>query len=83
MGVRSPAADAMIAALLSARDHAAFVDAVRALDRVLISGSYVVPLFYLPRQWVAHAASVQHPAHTSLFGYLPETWWHRGAGAQP
>ncbi len=83
MGVRSPAADAMIAALLSARDRAAFVDAVRALDRVLISGSYVVPLFYLPRQWVAHAASVQHPAHTSLFGYLPETWWHRGAGAEP
>jgi peptide/nickel transport system substrate-binding protein len=83
MGVRSPAADAMIAALLKARGRAAFVDAVRALDRVLISGSYVVPLFYLPRQWVARAASVQHPAHTSLFGYLPETWWHRGAGARP
>jgi len=83
MGVRSPAADAMIAALLRARQRPAFVDAVRALDRVLISGSYVVPLFYLPQQWVAHAADVQHPAHTSLFGYLPETWWHRGAGAQP
>jgi peptide/nickel transport system substrate-binding protein len=83
MGMRSPAADAMIAALLAARDRAAFVDAVRALDRVLISGSYVVPLFYLPRQWVAHVASVQHPARISLFGYLPETWWHRGAGAQP
>jgi peptide/nickel transport system substrate-binding protein len=83
MGVRSPAADAMIAALLRARDRGAFVDAVRALDRVLISGSYVVPLFYLPHQWVAHAADVQHPAHTSLFGYLPDTWWRRGAGATP
>jgi peptide/nickel transport system substrate-binding protein len=83
MGVRSPAADAMIAALLRARDRGPFVDAVRALDRVLISGSYVVPLFYLPQQWVAHAADVQHPAHTSLFGYLPETWWRRGAGARP
>ncbi len=83
MGVRSPAADAMIAALLGARDRGAFVDAVRALDRVLISGSYVVPLFYLPQQWVAHAADVQHPAHTSLSGYLPDTWWRRGAGATP
>ncbi len=77
MGVKSPAVDAMIAALLSARDRADFVDAVRALDRVLISGCYVVPLFYLPEQWVARRAYIEHPAHTSLFGYLPETWWHQ------
>ena len=48
---------------------------MRALDRVLISGSYVVPLFYLPEQWVARWNYVQHPARTSLYGYLPETWW--------
>jgi peptide/nickel transport system substrate-binding protein len=83
MGVRSPAADAMIAALLHATSRADFVDAVRALDRVLISGSYVVPLFYLPQQWVAHAADVLHPERTSLFGYLPETWWRKPAGARP
>jgi peptide/nickel transport system substrate-binding protein len=77
MAVRSPAVDAMIAALLRARDRADFVAAVRALDRVLMSGCYVVPLFYLPRQWVAHEASIAHPAQTSLFGYLPETWWRR------
>ena len=77
MGVRSAAVDAMIAALLHAREHGEFVDAVRALDRVLISGCYVVPLFYLPRQWVARRTYIEHPAHTSLFGYLPETWWHQ------
>jgi peptide/nickel transport system substrate-binding protein len=77
MGVRSPAADAMIAALLQAREHTEFVDAVRALDRVLISGCYVVPLFYLPRQWVARWGYIEHPERTSLFGYLPETWWHK------
>jgi peptide/nickel transport system substrate-binding protein len=51
---------------------------VRALDRVLISGNYVVPLFYLPEQWVARWTTLQHPARTSLFGYLPETWWSQG-----
>jgi peptide/nickel transport system substrate-binding protein len=76
MGVRSPAIDALIAAMLRAREHDDFVDAVRALDRVLISGSYVVPLFYLPQQWVARWTYVEHPARTSLYGYLPETWWH-------
>jgi len=77
MGVRSPAIDAMIAAMLRARERADFVAAVRALDRLLISGFYVVPLFYLPEQWVARRAFIAHPAHTSLFGYLPETWWYQ------
>ena len=76
IGVKSPAVDAMIAALLSARARPDFVSAVRALDRVLISGSYVVPLFYLPEQWVARRAYIHHPAQTSLSGFLPETWWH-------
>jgi peptide/nickel transport system substrate-binding protein len=75
MGVKSPAVDAMIAALLRAEDRGDFVAAVRALDRVLISGFYVIPLFYLPAQWVARWTTVARPATTSLYGYLPETWW--------
>ena len=75
IGIRSAAVDAMIAALLRARERADFVAAVRVLDRLLISGCYVVPLFYLPQQWVARWATISHPARTSLSGYLPETWW--------
>ena len=75
MGVKSPAVDAMIAALLKVEDRGDFVAAVRALDRVLISGFYVIPLFYLPDQWVARWTTVARPATTSLYGYLPETWW--------
>jgi peptide/nickel transport system substrate-binding protein len=77
MGIRSPAIDAVIAALLAAREEPDFVADVRALDRLLISGCYVVPLFYLPEQWVARWTTVQHPGRTSLFGYLPETWWYQ------
>jgi len=75
MGVKSPAVDTMIAALLRAESRADFVAAVRALDRVLISGFYVVPLFYLPEQWIARWTTIGRPATTSLYGYLPETWW--------
>jgi peptide/nickel transport system substrate-binding protein len=77
MGARNPAIDAMIAALLRARGREEFVSAVRALDRTLISGFYVVPLFHLPEQWVARWAHIEHPQATSLFGYLPETWWRK------
>ncbi|HEY2138281.1 MAG TPA: extracellular solute-binding protein [Xanthobacteraceae bacterium] len=75
MGVRSPAIDAMIAALLEATSRDAFVAAVRALDRMLISGYYVVPLFYLPDQWVARWSYIRHPDVTPLSGFVPEAWW--------
>jgi peptide/nickel transport system substrate-binding protein len=77
MGMKSAAADAMIAALLKAEKRDDFVAAVRALDRVLMSAIYVVPLFHLPDQWVARWAHIERPATTSLSGYLPEVWWHR------
>jgi peptide/nickel transport system substrate-binding protein len=76
MGVRSKAVDAMIRALLAAEGRADFVAAVRALDRVLMSGLFLVPLFHLPEQWVARWAYIARPPTTSLSGYLPETWWH-------
>ncbi len=75
MGMRSAAADAMIAAMLKAESRADFLAAVRALDRVLISGFYVVPLFHLSEQWVARWSAIERPAVASVSGYLPETWW--------
>lgn len=75
MGVKSPAVDAMIAEMLSARSRENFVSACRALDRLLLSGFYVVPLYFPPKQWVARWKRIEHPSKTSLFGYLPETWW--------
>jgi peptide/nickel transport system substrate-binding protein len=80
-GVKSPAADAMIAAMLAARDREGFVAAVRALDRVLLSGDYVLPLFHLKTQLVAHASWLRYPATTSLYGYQVDTWWADAATA--
>jgi peptide/nickel transport system substrate-binding protein len=77
MGVKSPAIDAMIAAMLSARERADLVAAARALDRVLMSGFYVMPLFHRSDQWVARWVEIERPAKTSIHGILPETWWHR------
>ena len=76
MGVKSKAIDALIAAMLRAVSEEDFVAAIRALDRVLLSGFFVVPLYHLPVQWVARWTKIKHPKRTSLFGYLPETWWH-------
>jgi peptide/nickel transport system substrate-binding protein len=81
-GVKSPAADAMIAAMLAATTREDFVSAVRALDRVLISGSYVVPLYRLPEQWVAYWSQLVPPKRGTLYGYRIDTWWMKDADRQ-
>jgi peptide/nickel transport system substrate-binding protein len=74
-GVENPAADAMIQAMLGAKTEDDFVSAVRALDRVLLSGDYVIPLFFIPKQWVAFWTRLQYPEKTPLFGYNVDSWW--------
>jgi peptide/nickel transport system substrate-binding protein len=75
MGAKSPAIDAMIEALLAARGHEAFVSAVRALDRALMSGFYAIPVLNAGEQWIARWNRIERPSATALTGYLPETWW--------
>jgi peptide/nickel transport system substrate-binding protein len=77
MGAKEPAIDAMIAVLLEARERAAFVSAVRALDRALMSGFYAIPVFNMQEQWIARWNRIEQPTATALTGYLPETWWQK------
>jgi peptide/nickel transport system substrate-binding protein len=77
MGAKDPAIDALIAALLEARERPAFISAVRALDRTLMSGFYAIPLFNVADQWIARWNRIEWSAATALTGALPETWWHK------
>ncbi len=78
MGAKAPAIDVMIAALLEAHQRPDFISAVRALDRVLMSGFYAIPLFNVQEQWIARWNRVERPTAAALSGYLPETWWASG-----
>jgi len=75
MGAKSPAVDAMIGALLEAKSREDFVTAARALDRALLSGAYVIPLFHAPNMWIAHWNRVAAPETPMLWGYRPQVWW--------
>jgi len=77
MGAKEPAIDALIAVLLEARERPAFVSAVRALDRALMSGFYAIPVFNMQEQWIARWNRIERPVATALTGYLPETWWQK------
>jgi peptide/nickel transport system substrate-binding protein len=74
-GAKNPAADAMIEAMLQADTEEDFIAAVRAFDRVLISGDYAIPLFYLPKVWVAYRSHLKFPSTLPLGGFDVDTWW--------
>jgi peptide/nickel transport system substrate-binding protein len=79
-GVKNPAVDALIEALLLAHSQEDFAAAVRAFDRVLMSGDYVIPLFHLPKVWVAYWSNLRFPATPPLAGFDLDTWWSQGSG---
>ena len=75
-GVANPAVDAAINAFINARTRPEFVEAVRAYDRALLSGAYVIPLYFRPEQWIAHWKRIERPEMTPLQGSQLPTWWH-------
>lgn len=75
MGAKDKAVDAMIEAMLSARQHMEFVSSVRALDRALMAGAYAIPVYNVREQWIARWGRISRPPVDALTGTLPETWW--------
>ena len=80
MGMASPAAEAMIQTMLSSTDRADFVAATQALDRVLTSGRYVIPIWYSRVSRLAHVKALHYPGHLPIYGdwagFQPDVWWY-------
>jgi peptide/nickel transport system substrate-binding protein len=76
-GVKSKAVDAMLEALRSASSREEFIAAVRSLDRTLLSGFYVLPLYFAPDRWMARQAGIKRPERQSRYDINFETWWRQ------
>lgn len=76
-GIKNPEIDQSIVALLEAKDQKTFISSVRSLDRLLLAGDYVIPLFHLKGQWMAHRSYLAHPEKPSFYGSLLEFWWDK------
>jgi microcin C transport system substrate-binding protein len=76
-GVKDPVIDALIEKIVSAPDRRSLITRTRALDRVLLWGHYVIPLFYQSTDWVAYQATLDRPDITPIYGYVTEAWWSK------
>ena len=79
-GVSSPAAEAMIDAILTAESRDEFIAATRALDRVLTTGRYVIPIWQWNVSWLAYYDELKHPDYIPIYGdwigWQPDVWWY-------
>jgi peptide/nickel transport system substrate-binding protein len=75
-GIADPDVDRMIDALTAAPTREELVTAVHALDRLLVAGHYIVPLYDAGGQWVARWQGVEHPEEQPLPGFEASALWH-------
>ncbi|WP_406644656.1 extracellular solute-binding protein [Aliisedimentitalea scapharcae] len=79
MGVDNPAIEAMLDTMLTTTEPDTFTAAVRALDRVLTAGRYVIPIWQFDKGRIAHAKQLKYPDTLPLYGdrigFMPEVWW--------
>ena len=74
-GIADPAVDRAIQSMLDAKTREEFVAAVRAEDRLLTSGFYMVPFFDAGGQWVARWKHIGRPEVQPLPGFEATTLW--------
>ncbi len=76
-GIADPAIDALIERIIAADDRPMLVTVCRALDRVIRSGRYWVPHWYLAAHRIAYWDVFGRPATKPRYGRgIPETWWY-------
>ncbi|WP_084530998.1 extracellular solute-binding protein [Burkholderia sp. WSM2232] len=79
IGLKSPAVDAILRALVQAQTREQLLDATHALDRVLMHGYYAVPHWYSATHRVAFKRGLAWPATLPLYygaeGWITSTWW--------
>ncbi|EPY02906.1 extracellular solute-binding protein [Magnetospirillum fulvum] len=78
-GIKNPAIDALVAALIAAPDRETLVARARALDRVLLWNHYVIPQWHLGVDRVAWWDKFGRPAITPASGVRPMAWWAKDA----
>lgn len=78
-GVKSKVVDALIQKITGAETREELILATHALDRTLLWGAYMIPLFYRGADWFAVWPNVLMPEKTPLYGVVVESWWSKDA----
>lgn len=77
IGIKDPVIDEMIEGIIQAKSREDLVNKVRAMDRVLLAGHYVIPMWHYPKWRIAYWNTIAHPENLSpISPLIANTWWH-------
>ena len=74
-GLKSKAIDFLCKYIAAAKKREDLVTGCHALDRVLMWGHYVIPLYYNNRVFITHQDKIEHPEMDPKLPVLLATWW--------
>ncbi len=75
IGIKNPAADALLDKIVKAQEKESYIAALRALDRVLRHEYYMIPQWYSAHKRVAYRNRFAHPQTKEKVGFQPFSWW--------
>lgn len=75
LGIKNPVVDKIVEGLVSAQDKEDYVAHIKALDRVLLNGHYMIMQWYSPYERVAYRNRFDHKKTDLKVGFQPDTWW--------
>ena len=74
-GVDSPVVDHLIEKLIGAKTREDLTTTIHALDRVLLWGHYVIPLYHSDTDRIAYWDFLEYPDIIPLYGIVIDSWW--------
>ncbi|WP_417781264.1 extracellular solute-binding protein [Stutzerimonas xanthomarina] len=83
IGLKDPAIDVLVEKLIAADSREELITRTRALDRVLLSGHYVIPNWHIKTWRVAYWNQLAHPKITPRYDVGLMTWWNKPDVSQP
>ncbi|MBW2541299.1 MAG: ABC transporter substrate-binding protein [Deltaproteobacteria bacterium] len=81
MGIADPAIDELIELVIAAKNREELINRVRALDRVLLWGFYMIPHFYISADRLLYWDRFGRPEIVPSEGLAIDTWWYDEAKA--
>ena len=79
MGIKSPTMDDLLNKIMKSSSLRELQSITRAMDRLLMAGRYVIPIYHNGPSRIAHKSNLKYPDKTPLYGdrigFFPDVWW--------
>ena len=79
MGIKSPTMDNLLNKIMKSSSLRELQSITRAMDRLLMAGRYVIPIYHNGPSRIAHKSNLKYPDKTPLYGdrigFFPDVWW--------